>query len=141
MGAAGGDDDPAPVGVGDVVEAEKLPRTPANQRASDLVEHGLDLDVVRRKSRGNAEELIAGFSGLEVSGGPRNEIGRWDWFWLTCVHETAFCVDSAVQGTTRPQKSAQHDPVIRDFDSRVCHSYPRNLTLFQTLITCERGRP
>jgi hypothetical protein len=88
MGAAGGDDDPAPVGVGDVVEPEELPRTPANQRASDLVEHGLDLDVVRRKSRGNAEKLIAGFSGLEVSGGPRYEVGGRDWFWLAGVHET-----------------------------------------------------
>jgi hypothetical protein len=71
-----GDDDPAAVGVGDVVEAKELSRTPANQCASDFVEHRLDLDVARREIRGNVEEMIAEFLGLKMSGGPRNECGQ-----------------------------------------------------------------
>ena len=89
MATACGDDDPTAVGIGDVVEAKELPRTPTNQRASDLVEHGFGLDVVRRESRGNVEESVAGFLGLEVSGGPRNEFGQRDGPWLTGVHENA----------------------------------------------------
>jgi hypothetical protein len=74
------------VGIGDVVEAKKLSRTPTNQRASDLVEHGLDLDVARRESRGNVEESVADVLGLEMSGGPRNECGQRDGPWLTDGH-------------------------------------------------------
>ena len=70
------DDDPAAVGIGDVVEAKELSRTPTNQCAPDFVEHGLDLDVACREIRGNVEEMIADFLGLEVSGGPRNECGQ-----------------------------------------------------------------
>ena len=74
--AAYGDDDPTAVGIGDVVEAKKLSRTPTNQRASDLVEHRLNLDVARWESRGIAEESVADFLGLEVSGGPRHKCGQ-----------------------------------------------------------------
>jgi hypothetical protein len=70
------DDDPTAVSIGDVVEAKKLSRTPTNQRASDLVEHGFNLDVERRESRGRVEESVADFLGLEVSGSPRNECGQ-----------------------------------------------------------------
>ena len=76
VAVACGDDDPAAVGIGDVVEAKELSRTPTNQRASDFVEHGLDLNVARWEIRGNVEETIADFLGLEVSGGPRNECGQ-----------------------------------------------------------------
>ncbi len=86
VATACGDDDPTAVGIGDVVEAKKLSRTPTNQRASDFVEHGLDLDVSRRESRGNVEESIADFLGLEVSGGPRNECGQRHGCWLTNGH-------------------------------------------------------
>ena len=75
------DDDPTAVGIGDVVEAKKLSRTPTNQRASDLAEHGLNLDVALWESRDSVEESVADFLGLEVSGSPRNECvlqsGRW----------------------------------------------------------------
>jgi hypothetical protein len=82
--------DPTAAGVGDVVETKKLPRTPTNQRASDLIDHGLGLDVERRERRGNKkEESVADFLGLEVSGGPRNEFGQRDGSWLTGVHENA----------------------------------------------------
>jgi hypothetical protein len=64
------------VGVGDVIEAKKHTWTPTNQRASDVVEHGFDLNVARRESRGIAEKSIADFLGLEVSGSPRNKFGR-----------------------------------------------------------------
>ncbi len=75
------------VGIGDVVEAKKLPRTPTNQHASALVEHGFDLDIIRRESRGNAEESIAGFLGWEASDGPQTEFGWLDVLWrLTDVH-------------------------------------------------------
>jgi hypothetical protein len=84
--AAASGDDPTAVGIDDVVEAKKLSRTPANPRASDLVEHGLDLDVARRESRGNAEESVADFLGLEMSRGPRNECGQLDGPWLTDGH-------------------------------------------------------
>jgi len=86
VATSGGDDDPTAVGIGDVVEAKKLSRTPTNQRASDLVEHGLDLNVAHRESRGIAEESIADFLGLEVSGSPRNECGQQYGRWLTCGH-------------------------------------------------------
>jgi len=59
--------------MGDVVEAQKLPRTPANHRASALVRHGLDLDVARRERPGNVEEAVANLLGLKVNGGPRTE--------------------------------------------------------------------
>jgi hypothetical protein len=85
VGVACGDDDPTAVGIGYVVEDKELPRTPTNQRASDVVEHGFGLDVARRESRGNVEESVADFLGLEVSGGPRNEFGRRDDRWLTEV--------------------------------------------------------
>jgi hypothetical protein len=64
------------MGIGDVIEAKELSRPPTNQRASDHVEHGLDLDVARRQSRGSADESVADFLGLEVSGSPRNECGQ-----------------------------------------------------------------
>jgi hypothetical protein len=82
------------MGIGDVVEAKEVPRTPTNQRASDLVEHGFGLDVARRESRRNVEESVADFLGQKVSGGPRNEFGqRRDGLWLT-VHENAlWCGD------------------------------------------------
>ncbi len=88
VAAACGDDDPAAVGIGDVVEAKKVPRTPTNQRASDLIDHGLDLDVTRRERRGNKKkESVADFLGLEVSGGPRSEFGHREGPSLTEGHE------------------------------------------------------
>ena len=100
-------DDPTAVGVGDVVESKKLPRTPTNQRASDLIDHGLDLDVTRRERRGNKkEEAVAGFLGLEVSGGPRNEFGQRDGSELAHVHGPSRA-EVAVQGTTCPQKEGR----------------------------------
>jgi len=42
------------MGIGDVVEAKKLSRTPTNQRDSDLSGHGLCLDFTHGESRGNA---------------------------------------------------------------------------------------
>ena len=76
--------------MGDVVEAKKLPRTPTNRRDSAIAAHGLDLDIAHRESRGNAEESVAGFLGLEASGGPRNEFGWRDVRWkLTDVHGDA----------------------------------------------------
>jgi len=78
--------DPAAVGDSDVVESEKLPRTPTNQRASDLIGHRLDLDVAFRERRGNKnKEAVAGFLGLEVSGGPRKELVRREGLWLAGV--------------------------------------------------------
>jgi hypothetical protein len=74
------------VGIGDVVEAKKLPRTPTNHRASDLVSHGLDLDVAGRESRGSVEEAVADFLGLEVSGTPRSECRLRLDYWLTYGH-------------------------------------------------------
>jgi hypothetical protein len=76
--------------MGNIVETKKLPRTPTNQRTSALIDHGLDLDVVRRERRGNKEEEpVAVFLGLEVSGGPRNEFVRRGGPWLTGLHENA----------------------------------------------------
>ncbi len=73
--------------MGDVVEAKKLPRTPTNRRDSAIAVHGLDLDIAHRESRGNAEESVAGFLGLEASGGPRNEFGQRFVLWrLADVH-------------------------------------------------------
>jgi hypothetical protein len=80
--------DSTAVGVGDVVETKKLPRTPTNQRASDLIDHGLDLDVASRDRRGNEkEESVADFLGLEVGSGPRNEFGQRDGSGLAHVYE------------------------------------------------------
>ncbi len=70
--------DPTAVGKGHVVETEELPRAPTNQRTSDLIDHGLDLDVARRERRGNKKELVTNFLGLEVSGGSRNEFVQQD---------------------------------------------------------------
>jgi len=81
--------DSTAVSIGDVVEAQKLPRTPTNQRASVLVGHGLDLDVARRKSCGNVEESVAELLVLEVSGSPRSEFARGDRPWLTEAHQDA----------------------------------------------------
>jgi hypothetical protein len=81
--------DPAAVGIDDIVESKEIPRAPTNQRASDLVEHGFDLDVARRESRGSVKESIADFLGLEVSGGPRNEIVTHDGLWSVVMHEIA----------------------------------------------------
>jgi hypothetical protein len=97
-------DDPTAMGIGDVAESKELPRTPTNQRASDLVEHGSDLDVTRRESRGNVEESIADYLGLEVSGGPRNELGQRDGPWLTGVHENALRGGDYSPGYHTPQK-------------------------------------
>ena len=89
VAATGRDGDPTALGMGDVVEVQEVPRTPTNQRASDLVEHGFDFDVVRRESRGNVEESITRFLGLEVSCGPRNEFDQRERYWLSGVHENA----------------------------------------------------
>lgn len=72
------------MGIGDVVEAKKLTRPPTNPRASAIVGTGLDLHFGRLPRRDNAEELVAGFLGLEVSAGPRNEFRRRER--LTDVH-------------------------------------------------------
>jgi len=101
------EDNPTAVGIGDVVEAKKLPRTPTNQRASVLVGHGLDLDVARLESRGNAEESVAGFLGLEVSGGPRNEFGQWDVLWgFADVHGDALSGGDTNSGYHIPERGA-----------------------------------
>ncbi len=100
--------DPTAVGVGDVVETKKLPRTPTNQRASDLIDHGLDLDVACRERRSNKkEESVAAFLGLEVSGGPRKEFDQWGGPWLMVVHETPSAVKITVQVTTRPKSGGR----------------------------------
>ncbi len=81
--------DPTAAGVGGVVETKELPRTPTNQRASDLIDHGLGLDVAHWEHRGNKKkESIAAFLGLEVSGSPRKEFGQRAGLWLT-VHKKA----------------------------------------------------
>jgi len=80
----------------DIVEVEKVARTPTNHRASDLVSHGLDLDVVHRELRGNKEEkAVAEFLGLEVRAGPRNEFGLRERLGLAEVHESTFWVGNA----------------------------------------------
>ena len=70
-----GNDDPPAVGIGDVVEAKKVTRAPTNPRASAIVGQRLDLDLVRLLGRDDAEESVAGYFGVEVSGSPRNEVG------------------------------------------------------------------
>ena len=83
-------DDPTALGIHDVVETEKLPRTPTNQRPSDLIDHGLGLDVACREGRGNTKDkLVADLLGLEVRGGPRNELVRRIGLWLAGVHRFA----------------------------------------------------
>jgi len=62
------------VGVGDVVEAEELPRAPTNQCTSVLAGHGRNLDLAHLESRANIEELVAAFMALEAGGGPRTEL-------------------------------------------------------------------
>ena len=97
--------DPTAVGVGDVVETKKLPWTPTNKRASDLIDHGLDLDVACREHRSNKkEESVAAFLGLEVSGGPRNEFDQWGGRWLTVDHENAFCGEDYSPGYHTPEE-------------------------------------
>jgi hypothetical protein len=94
--------------VGNIVETKKLPRTPTNQRASDLIGHGLDLDVARRERRGNRkEESVADFLGLEVSGGPRNEFVHRGGLWLTVVHENAFWDGDSNPGYHTPKKGGR----------------------------------
>ena len=103
VSAACGDDNPTAVGMGDVVEAKEVPRTPTNQRASDLVEHGFDLDVARRESRRDVQESIADSFGLEMSGGPRNEFGQRDFLWgLTDVHGEALSGGDSSSGYHMP---------------------------------------
>ena len=71
-----GDDDPAAVGVGDVVEAQKLPWPPANQRGSALVGHGIDIDVGPLERCDAVEESVPGLLGLEAGCGPRTKLGQ-----------------------------------------------------------------
>ena len=107
MTAACGDDNPTAVGMGDVVEAKKLPRTPTNQRASDLVEHGFDLDVARRESPRDVQESIADSFGLEMRGGPRNEFGqRGDGLWPTGAHENTLWGGDSSPGYHTPKRGA-----------------------------------
>ncbi len=97
--------DPTAGGVGGVVEAKKLPRTPTNRRASDLIDHGLGLDVAHWERRGNKkEELVAAFLGLKVSRGPRNEFRQLDGPWLTEVHKKSFWGEDSSPGYHTPEK-------------------------------------
>jgi hypothetical protein len=83
--------DPTAACVGHVVKTKELPRTPPDQRASDLAEHGFGLDVVRRERRGNKkEESVADFLGLEVNGGPRSEFVHRRGLRFAVFHEIAF---------------------------------------------------
>ena len=70
-----GNDDPPAVGIRDVVEAQKVARTPTNPRTSAIVGHRLAFDLARLLGRDDAEESVAGYLGVEVSGSPRNEVG------------------------------------------------------------------
>ncbi len=97
--------DPTAGGVGGVVEAKKLPRTPTNRRASDLIDHGLGLDVSHWERRGNKKkESIAAFLGLEVSGSPRKEFGQWDGLWLTEVQQEVLLGEDSSPGYHTPGK-------------------------------------
>jgi len=70
----GGDDDPTAVGIRDIVQTKKVPRTPTNQGASAFLRHGRDLHLGRLLSRENADESVAGFYSVETSGRPRTEL-------------------------------------------------------------------
>lgn len=94
--AAARDDDPAAVGISDVVELEEMPATPTNQRASGFAQYGFGLDFKRREHRGSSEESIAGFSGLKANGGPRNESEQRNGLWLTGVHENVLWVAKTI---------------------------------------------
>ncbi len=97
--------DPTAEGVGGVVEAKKLPRTPTNQRASDVIDHGLGLDVAHWQRRGNKKkESVAAFLGLEVSGSPRKEFVQWDGLWPTEVHKKSFWGEDSSPGYHTPEK-------------------------------------
>ena len=75
------------MGKSHVVETKELPRAPTNQCASDLMAHGLDLDIARRERCGSEkEESVADFLGWEVSGGPRKEFGQRDGPGLTHMY-------------------------------------------------------
>ncbi len=105
VSVACGDDNPTAVGMGDVVEAKKLPRAPTNRRASAFVVHGLDLDIARGESRGNKKkESVAAFLGLEVSGSPRKEFVQWDGLWPTVVHKKSFWGEDSSPGYHTPEK-------------------------------------
>ena len=54
------DDDPATLGVREVIETEKLPRVPTDERASGLVGHRLCLALICIKSRDSDKESISG---------------------------------------------------------------------------------
>ena len=73
-----GDDDPTAVGIGDVVESQELPPTPANPRSSSLLGHRVDIDVGPPESRDTAEESVTGFLALEAGGSPRTKFGWRD---------------------------------------------------------------
>jgi hypothetical protein len=73
-----GENDAAAVGVGDVVEAEKLTGAPTHERASYLVRHRRALDLGDVEGRDDTEELVAGLSSLEAGSGPRTELRLWD---------------------------------------------------------------
>ena len=62
------------MGICDVVEAKKAPRAPTDPRASAIVGHRRDFDLARLLELDDAEESVAGVFGLEVGGGPRNEV-------------------------------------------------------------------
>ncbi len=97
--------DPTAGGVGGVVETKKLPRTPTNQRASDVIDHGLGLDVAHWQRRGNKKkESVAAFLGLEVSGSPRKEFVQWDGLWPTVVHKKSFWGEDSSPGYHTPEK-------------------------------------
>ena len=97
--------DPTAVGVGDVVETKKFPRTPTQPRASDLIDHGPDLDVARRERRGNKKkESVAAFLGWEVSGGPRNEFVQREGAWLAEVHENTLWGGDSSLGYHTPKR-------------------------------------
>ena len=105
VSAACGDDNPTAVGIGDVVEAKKLPRTPTNRRASALVVHGRDRDIARGESRRDVQESIADSFGLEMRGGPRNEFGqRGDGLWPTGAHENTIWGGDSSPGYHTPEK-------------------------------------
>jgi hypothetical protein len=64
-------EDPTAVGVGDVVEAEKLLRTPPNPRAQAVVRCRLFSPPVVYVAGHSEKKPIAGFLVWEADGGPR----------------------------------------------------------------------
>ena len=71
----------AAVGIGDIVEAEKLPGTPANRGNPAVVLYGLGLDIARGEIRGSLQEKVTSRGGQETSGGPGTKIVRRDELW------------------------------------------------------------